>query len=321
MAVSNRFDQAVRQAQGRPLQAATIAVIQANLGRRCDLSCRHCHVEASPLRDELMGPEVMSAIGRLAVALPECRVDLTGGAPELNPHFRPFVAALREAGVPVQVRTNLTVLTLPGQEDTPEFLAAHRVKLVASLPCYLEENVAAQRGMSTFSRSIAALRRLNALGYGTDAGLPVDLVYNPGGPFLPPDQARLEAGYRRELHARHAVVFNRLLVIANMPIGRFLQDLQAKGREGSYRSLLRDSFNPQTLDGLMCRHQLCVDWDGSLADCDFNLALNLPLAAGLPRHIEKLVPEQLPRRAVVTGEHCYACTAGCGSSCGGALVA
>ena len=317
----NRFDQAVRQAQGKPLQAATIAVIQANLGRRCDLSCRHCHVAASPLRDELMGPEVMAAIERLAAALPGCLVDLTGGAPELNPHFRPFVGALRGAKHPVQARTNLTVLSLPGQEDTPEFLAAQQVKLVASLPCYLEANVASQRGTSVFFRSIAALQRLNALGYGTDPGLQLDLVYNPGGPFLPPEQACLEVDYRRELHARHGVVFNRLLAIANMPIGRFLADLQARGREGSYRSLLRDSFNPQTLDGLMCRHQICVDWDGSLADCDFNLALNLPLAAGLPRHIGELVAERLPWRTVATGEHCYACTAGHGSSCGGALVA
>lgn len=317
----NLFDQSVRQAQRGALQAGEVTVIQANLGRRCNLRCRHCHVEASPERNEFMAWPVMSAVQRLAVACPGCLVDLTGGAPELHPDFRRFVASLRQDGVPVQVRTNLTVFEEPEQYSTPEFLARHQVRLVASLPCYLDSNVTAQRGAGVYQRSIAALRRLNLLGYGRCAELPLNLVYNPAGPFLPPDQAALEADYRRELRVRHGIEFSRLLTITNMPMGRFLLELQNKGRAADYRALLCESFNPQTLDGLMCRHQLCVDWDGTLADCDFNLILKLGLAPGLPRHIAEVTPSLLAGRGIVTGEHCFACTAGSGSSCGGALVA
>ena len=274
----NAFDLLVSQARGDVLRGETAATLQANLGLRCNLRCRHCHVAASPDRTEIMGWPVMAAILRLAEALPVGLVDLTGGAPELNPDFRRFVRALCEAGLPVQVRTNLTVFDEPGQEDTPEFLAAHRVRLVASLPCYLDENVDAQRGSRTHARSIAALRRLNALGYGRRAELPLDLVYNPGGPWLPPAQAILEADYRREMKQRHDLDFTRLLTIANVPAGRFLEELQARGKADRYRSLLRESFNPRTLDGLMCRHQICVAWNGVLADCDFNLALGLGVA-------------------------------------------
>ena len=311
----------MKQALGCALQAAEVTVIQANLGRRCNLNCRHCHVEASPRRDESMSWPVMLAIWQLAVSFPGCLVDLTGGSPELNPRFRPFVTALRDAGVPVQVRTNLTVFADQEQSDTPEFLAANQVRLVASLPCYLAENVTSQRGAGVYEGSITALQRLNALGYGRDADLPLNLVYNPGGPFLPPDQVVLEADYRRELRARHGIEFTRLLTITNIPIGRFLQDLQAKGKAAAYLALLQDNFNPQTLTGLMCRHQVCVDWDGTLADCDFNLAMRLRLAPDLPQHVSKLTPEMLRRRVIVTGDHCYACTAGRGSSCDGALVA
>ena len=315
------FDQLVRQVQGDHLRAGGVATIQANLGLRCNLRCRHCHVEASSVRTEIMGWPVMAAILRLAAALPDCLVDLTGGAPELNPDFRRFVTALRQAGLAVQVRTNLTVFDEPGQADTPEFLADHQVRLVASLPCYLDENVTAQRGANVYPRSVAALRRLNLLGYGRRDDLPLNLVYNPGGPFLPPDQEPLEAAYRQELRTRHGIEFTRLLTIANMPMGRFLAELQHSGKAARYRELLRAGFNPQTLDGLMCRHQICVAWDGTLADCDFNLALGLGLAPGLPVRVEQLEPEMLAGRLIVTGEHCFACTAGCGSSCGGALVA
>lgn len=317
----NRFDQSVRQVRGDVLRGGDVAIIQANLGLRCNLHCRHCHVEASPERDELMDWPVMAAVLQLGSALPGCLLDLTGGAPELNPHFRRFVTALREAGHPVQVRTNLTVFDEPGQEDTPEFFARNRVLLVASLPCYLDENVTAQRGPGVYARSIAALRRLNALGYGRRAELPLNLVYNPGGPFLPPDQADLEADYRQAMHVRHGIAFTRLLTITNMPTGRFLQELQVRGKAAGYQLLLQDSFNPQTLDGLMCRHQICVAWDGSLADCDFNLGLGLGMAPALPRQIEQLEPARLRGRPIVTGDHCFACTAGSGSSCGGALVA
>jgi radical SAM/Cys-rich protein len=315
------FDQLVQQEQGDLLRGAEVRVIQANLGLRCNLHCRHCHVEASPERHELMGGPVMSAIVRLASALPGCLVDLTGGAPELHPAFRRFVTMLREAGVAVQVRTNLTVFDEPGQADTPEFLAGQQVRLVASLPCYLNENVTAQRGGGVFPRSLVALRRLNALGYGRRDELPLNLVYNPGGPFLPPEQTTLEADYRRTLRACYGVEFNRLLTIANMPMGRFLQDLSAHGKLDGYRALLRDNFNPLTLPGLMCRHQICVAWDGRLADCDFNLVLGLGLAPGMPQQVEELQPGVLRGRRIVTGEHCFACTAGNGSSCGGALVA
>jgi radical SAM/Cys-rich protein len=316
-----RFDRVVSRAQGDVLRAGDVAVIQANLGLRCNLQCGHCHVEAAPERDELMAWPVMAAVVRLASVLPGCLVDLTGGAPELNPEFRRFVTTLRAAGATVQVRTNLTVFDEPGQADTPEFLAAQQVHLVASLPCYLDENVTAQRGNGVYPRSLVALRRLNGLGYGRRDGLPLNLVFNPGGPFLSPDQALLETDYRRELRARHGIEFHRLLTITNMPIGRFLKDLHACGKAARYQTLLHDSFNPQTLDGLMCRRQVCVAWDGSLADCDFNLALGLSLAPGLPRQIADLTPVMLHGRRIVTGEHCFACTAGCGSSCGGALVA
>ncbi len=227
-----RFDQVVSRAQGDVLRAGEVAVIQANLGLRCNLQCGHCHVEAAPGRDEFMAWPVMAAVVRLAAALPGCLVDLTGGAPELNPEFRRFVTTLRAAGGAVQVRTNLTVFDEPGQTDTPEFLAGQQVRLVASLPCYLDENVTAQRGSGVYPRSIAALRRLNALGYGRREGLPLNLVYNPGGPFLPPEQAALEADYRREMRARHGIEFSRLLTITNVPMGRFLQDLHAQGEGG-----------------------------------------------------------------------------------------
>ncbi len=317
----NSFDDAVRSVQNHELSSAAVNTIQVNLGFVCNLSCRHCHVEATPMRTETMTWETMLSVLRLARALPEARVDLTGGAPELNPHFRPFVDALREQGHAVQVRTNLTVFFEAGQGDTPEFLAERGVSLVASLPCYLDDNVDTQRGSGVYKRSIAALRRLNALGYGQQAELPLNLVYNPGGAFLPPDQAPLEDAYRRQLKDRFGIIFSRLLTITNMPMGRFLNDLQRDGQAEVYKTLLEDSFNQATLEGLMCRHQICVAWDGTLSDCDFNSILGLSLAEGLPSHIDKLDPKNLQGRTIVTGEHCFGCTAGCGSSCGGALVA
>ena len=317
----NNFDQAVRPILGDELKSEVVQTIQVNLGLLCNLSCRHCHVEATPKRTEVMTWQTMQSVLRLAAKLPQARVDLTGGAPELNPFFRQFVDALCEMGIPSQVRTNLTVFFEAGQADTPEFLASRGVQLVASLPCYLDDNVDSQRGRGVYKRSIAALRRLNALGYGRQKGLPLNLVYNPGGAFLPPEQATLEEAYRRKLKEDFGVDFSRLLTITNMPMGRFLNDLQLDGQAENYKSLLEDNFNHGTLDGLMCRHQICVAWNGSLADCDFNSALGLSLERGLPRHIDELDPAQLQGRAIVTGEHCFGCTAGCGSSCSGALVA
>lgn len=317
----NNFDQAVREVLGAGLESAVVQTIQVNLGLVCNLSCRHCHVEASPHRNESMTWETMQSLLRLTEALPEARVDLTGGAPELNPNFRPLLDALLEQGHQVQVRTNLTVFFEAGQGDTPEFLADRGVHLVASLPCYLDDNVDKQRGGGVYKRSVAALRRLNSLGYGRQPRLPLNLVYNPGGAFLPPDQATLEDAYRRELNERFDVEFTRLLTITNMPMGRFLSDLQRDGQAEDYKHLLEDSFNQSTIDGLMCRHQICIAWDGTLSDCDFNSALGLSLAGNLPRHIDQLDPSALEGRPIVTGEHCFGCTAGCGSSCGGALVA
>jgi len=317
----NNFDQAVREVLGAGLESAVVQTIQVNLGLVCNLSCRHCHVEASPHRNESMTWETMQSLLRLTEALPEARVDLTGGAPELNPNFRPLLDALIEQGHQVQVRTNLTVFFEAGQGDTPEFLADRGVHLVASLPCYLDDNVDKQRGGGVYKRSVAALRRLNSLGYGRQPRLPLNLVYNPGGAFLPPDQATLEDAYRRELRERFNVEFTRLLTITNMPMGRFLSDLQRDGQAEDYKHLLEDSFNQSTIDGLMCRHQICIAWDGTLSDCDFNSALGLSLAGNLPRHIDQLDPSALEGRPIVTGEHCFGCTAGCGSSCGGALVA
>jgi len=317
----NNFDQAVREVLGAGLESAVVQTIQVNLGLVCNLSCRHCHVEASPHRNESMTWETMQSLLRLTEALPEARVDLTGGAPELNPNFRPLLDALIEQGHQVQVRSNLAVFFEAGQGDTPEFLADRGVHLVASLPCYLDDNVDKQRGGGVYKRSVAALRRLNSLGYGRQPRLPLNLVYNPGGAFLPPDQATLEDAYRRELRERFDVEFTRLLTITNMPMGRFLSDLHRDGQAEDYKHLLEDSFNQSTIDGLMCRHQICIAWDGTLSDCDFNSALGLSLAGNLPRHIDQLDPSALEGRPIVTGEHCFGCTAGCGSSCGGALVA
>lgn len=317
----NNFDQAVRQVQAGELVSDMVQTIQVNLGLVCNLSCRHCHVEANPRRTEVMSWDTMQSVLRLAEELPQARIDLTGGAPELNPHFKQLVDALISLGRAVQVRTNLTVFFEAGQAETPEFLAERGVHLVASLPCYLDDNVDKQRGSGVHKRSIAALRRLNALGYGRQEHLPLNLVYNPGGAFLPPDQVALEGAYRKELKDRFDVEFTRLLTITNMPMGRFLRDLQRDGEAENYKTLLEDSFNQATLEGLMCRHQICVAWDGSLSDCDFNSVLGFSLAEGLTKHIDEIKPEQLQGRKIVTGEHCFGCTAGCGSSCGGALVA
>ncbi|GAB4262293.1 MAG: arsenosugar biosynthesis radical SAM protein ArsS [Deferrisomatales bacterium] len=316
----NRFEQKIRPLEPEGLHGAEIRLLQVNLGFRCNLKCRHCHVEASADRPEQMTWSTMEHVLAAAAQVGECLVDLTGGAPELNPHFRRLVAALSRAGHPVQVRTNLAVFFEPGMEDLPAFYREHRVAIVASLPCYLEENVRSQRGEGVYERAVEAIRALNRLGYGRDPELALNLVYNPGGPFLPPDQAALESDYRRELGARFGIAFHRLHTITNMPIGRFLADLAAAGRDLAYLELLEASFNPLTLDGLMCRHQVCVGWDGRLYDCDFNLALGLPAGYGAPTRVEAFDPEALAARRIVTGDHCFGCTAGCGSSCGGALV-
>ncbi len=316
----NEFERRVQKTFGEGLHSLGIEILQVNLGLRCNQECSHCHLEASPQRGEAMGWPVLERVLETARALKPSLVDLTGGAPELNPHFRTLLKALRDAGIPVQVRTNLTVLLEREMEDLPVFFREHRVKLVASMPCYLEENVQTQRGKGVYRKSIAAIGRLNALGYGRQPDLPLNLVYNPGGPFLPPPQAGLEIDYRRELGNRFGISFTRLLTITNMPLGRFKRDLCTQNQDRGYFQLLRESFNPKTLPGLMCRNQLSVGWDGTLYDCDFNLALGLPVDHGAPDHIRSFRAADLRSRRIVTGEHCFACTAGAGSSCGGALV-
>lgn len=305
-----------------PLTRARLETLQVNLGYRCNQSCLHCHVNAGPSRQEQMSRATIDDVLAFLDASGVRTLDLTGGAPELNPHFRDLVAQARGLGARVIDRCNLTVLLEPGQEDLAGFLARHGVAIVASLPCYLEENVDAQRGAGVYARSIEALRRLNRLGYGrTDSGLALDLVYNPGGPSLPPPQAGLAAAYRRELAARFGIVFNRLLTIANMPIQRFGSTLVSKGRFRSYVDELKGAHRPENLDGVMCRTLVSVDWRGYVYDCDFNQMLGLPLAVpGRTRvHLRELSAAALTGNRVAVADHCYGCTAGQGSSCSGAL--
>ncbi|MEZ5509198.1 MAG: arsenosugar biosynthesis radical SAM protein ArsS [Gammaproteobacteria bacterium] len=299
-----------------------LAILQVNLGYLCNLSCTHCHVNAGPQRTELMDDATLNDVLRVLETHRMQTLDLTGGAPELHPRFRDLVTAARALDIDVIDRCNLTVLDEPGQETLGEFLAQQRVKVVASLPCYSQKNVDAQRGKGVFERSIAGLQQLNALGYGQpDSGLQLDLVYNPGGAFLPPSQQKLEADYKQRLWDDFGVRFNHLLTLTNMPISRFGAVLLAKGQFDDYMQLLRDNYAPANLDGVMCRTTVSVDWQGNLYDCDFNQMLDLPLASasGSRRKIGDLLTTSLNGEAIVVADHCYGCTAGQGSSCGGAL--
>jgi radical SAM/Cys-rich protein len=316
----NDFEKRVADTKGDGLHSLRIEILQVNLGLKCNQQCVHCHLEASPDRAEIMDWATMQLILEAARSARAQLVDLTGGAPELNPHFCRFVKALRKEKHQVQVRTNLTVLLEPGMEKVPELFQEHKIRLVASMPCYLEENVCAQRGEGVYEKSIEAIKRLNALGYGSNPDLPLNLVYNPGGPFLPPLQSALEEDYRHELGSRFGITFTRLLTITNMPLGRYRMQLHRQNQERNYIDLLRKSFNPKTVEGLMCRHQLSVGWEGTLYDCDFNLALRLPVDHGVPDHIRSFDLTDLTKRRIVTGDHCFGCTAGSGSSCRGALV-
>ena len=274
--VENVFDRMVSKQTGKDLHSDRVEVIQANIGLRCNQCCSHCHVAASPARTEIMQWPVMEKIVEIARGLSCRQVDITGGAPEMNPNLKRFIVALREAGVGAQVRTNFTALLELGNEALPEFFRDHEVQLVGSLPCYSEENVDGQRGAGVYRKSIEVIRQLNNLGYGRDPELKIDLVYNPAGPTLPPEQGKLEADYRQALHQRFGIYFTRLLTITNLPIGRFLAHLREQNKLDDYCDLLYRHFNPATLDGLMCRHQISVGWDGTLYDCDFNLALGSP---------------------------------------------
>jgi len=298
-------------------------VLQINLGYRCNLSCVHCHVNAGPKRTEMMGRETIGQILALADAANIQTLDLTGGAPEMHPDFRYLVRAARDRGIEVIDRCNLTILEEPDYADLAEFLAAQQVSIVASLPCYFEDNVDKQRGKGVFKNSLAALQRLNRLGYGkVGSGLALNLVYNPQDAVLPPDQRQLEQAYQQHLQQHYGIVFNRLFAIANMPIQRFGSILFSQGRFESYLALLKDSFCASNLDNLMCLNTLSIDWQGYVYDCDFNQMLDLPLGAvAKPKvHVSELDLEYLRDAPIATAAHCYGCTAGQGSSCGGALA-
>ena len=316
----NRFEDRINPGEKIGLFSEGIDVIQVNVGLRCNQTCTHCHLGASPHRDEIMGWSTMEKILDLARIVRPEMVDITGGAPELNPCLGKFIIALADKGFEIQVRTNLTAIAEPENRDLMELLKSRRVKLVGSLPCYLEEKVRDQRGEGVYEKSVEAVRQLNRLGYGKEGGLTLNLVYNPGGPFLPGDQRILEEDYRRELGSRFGLTFSNLLTIANMPIGRFLEILEKKDRYEKYMGLLERNFNRDTVPGLMCRRQVSVGWDGHLYDCDFNLALGLTVNHGAPDHIDRWNPESMKTRRIVTGRHCFGCTAGSGSSCGGALT-
>jgi radical SAM/Cys-rich protein len=311
-----------------PFQACGIDVLQVNVGRLCNQTCDHCHVDAGPTRREIMSREIMESCCQVVEKSTIGTVDITGGAPELNPHFRWFVECLRKLRRHVIDRCNLTVLTLPGYRDLPAFLAQHEVEVVASLPCYLEANTDRQRGDGVFHKSIAALQALNAVGYGRSEGhaesrLTLTLVYNPLGPTLPPHQQQLEADYRRELENRYGIVFNRLYTITNMPINRFLVSLLQQGALEAYLEQLHRAFNPATVAGVMCRNTLSVDWQGFLYDCDFNQMLGIGMSNNNPVRIQDLDGDGLLRlatREIRTSRHCFGCTAGAGSSCQGSLV-
>jgi radical SAM/Cys-rich protein len=300
------------------LHRERLTALQVNLGYRCNQSCLHCHVNAGPNRTEEMADATVELIPRVLAARGLSTLDLTGGAPELHPRFRWLVEAARRLGVKVIDRCNLTILSEPGQDNLADFLAGQGVEVVASLPCYLEENVDEQRGKGVFERSIAGLRRLNALGYGRAGGsLNLNLVYNPLGPSLPPSQTGLEAAYKKELNARYDIVFNRLYSLANMPILRFGSTLVSKGQFADYMQLLKSSHNPDNLGQVMCRELVSVDWRGRLYDCDFNQMLGLPLQG--PATLAGLLTHDISGQPIQVADHCYGCTAGQGSSCGGAL--
>ncbi len=296
--------------------------LQVNLGYKCNQTCVHCHVNAGPTRTEMMDRETVSEVIGYIKASGVKTVDITGGAPELNPYFRTLVLAARNLGAHVIDRCNLTVLEQPGQEDTAQFLAASGVEIIASLPCYLESNVDAQRGKGVFDGSIRSLKKLNELGYGKpDSGLALNLVYNPQGPSLPPPQEQLESDYHHHLAEGFGVVFNRLYVLTNMPIQRFGSTLISQGRFDEYLRLLKGAYQAQNLAAVMCRTLISVDWQGYVYDCDFNQMLGLPLRLkGKPRvHVRQLTGADLDGNPIVVKDHCYGCTAGQGSSCGGAL--
>jgi len=304
------------------IKRGDLETLQVNLGYLCNQSCLHCHVNAGPTRKENMRKETVEDVIRFLRDNHIKKLDLTGGAPELNPHFRYLVSEAHKMGVHIIDRCNLTVLHEPGQEDTADFLAQHNVEIVASLPCYLEENVDGQRGDGVFQTSIAAIKLLNISGYGLEGSrLELNLMYNPIGPHLPPAQCQLEQEYKRELKQRYGIVFNNLYTLTNMPIKRFGSTLISKGEFVGYMDLLKGAYQTENLQTVMCRSLISVDWQGYVYDCDFNQMLDLPLTEhGKKNNLRELSVNNLKNRNIMIADHCYGCTAGQGSSCGGALV-
>ncbi len=319
--LTRSFETALDTAGLLPLVATGIDVLQINVGKKCNQTCRHCHVDAGPERTEMMPPDIVDACLRVLAERPIPTLDITGGAPELHPEFRRIVAAGSALGRRVIDRCNLTITRLPNYRWIPGFLAEHRVEITASLPYFQGHQTDAQRGEGVFDESIAALRELNGLGYGrAGSGLVLNLVTNPVGAFLPPDQRAAERDWKRELERRYGIVFDRLYAITNMPISRFLEHLDEKGQAEAYLARLVQGFNAEAAAGVMCRTTLSVGWDGTLYDCDFNQMLDLPVGETLPRHIRDFDAARLAGRAIALGPHCFGCTAGAGSSCGGAVA-
>jgi radical SAM/Cys-rich protein len=308
---------------GKDFNRRGIDVLQVNMGKYCNLACIHCHVESGPSRTEMMSQETVDAVLHFLARTNIPTVDITGGAPELHANFDYIVESAVGLGRHVMDRCNLTVIFEPGKDYLPKFFQRHRVELVCSLPCYSEENVDRQRGKGTFELSIRALQIFNELGYGhSDSGLVLNLVYNPVGPHLPPLQDQLEQDYKRILKEKFGIIFDRLYCLSNMPITRYATHLKLRGEYEQYMELLEDSFNVSTLDQVMCRNLISVGWEGTIYDCDFNQMLDLPIrdAEGKAFNISTLSVDQVQHLAVTVGNHCYACTAGSGSSCGGALL-
>ena len=312
----NRFAEKLSH-HGLNLRRAQLQTLQINVGRKCNQACHHCHVDAAPWRTEMMPSGIARRVGDWIREHRPPVVDITGGAPELSEHFRFLVETARAAGCHVIDRNNLTIIETEAFAWLPEYLAAHEVEVVASLPCYSADNVDAQRGAGVFAKSISALQKLNSVGYGTR--LPLSLVYNPLGATLPPPQAGLEADYKMALRQRYGIEFTRLFTITNQPIARFAEDLRQHGQWDAYLELLANSFNPATVEGLMCRSTISIGWMGEVFDCDFNQMLKMQVRNGQPLYLWDVTPAQLDGREIQTGIHCLACTAGNGSSCTGAL--
>jgi radical SAM/Cys-rich protein len=313
------FDEKLK-AHGLSLRASTVEVLQVNVGKLCNQTCKHCHVDASPTRAEIMPRETIDACLHVLREYNISTLDVTGGAPELNPHFRYLVTEAAQTNAKLMVRHNLTVIFEENQNDLPEFFAANRVEVISSLPYFLQQQTDAQRGAGVFDKSIEALRKLNAVGYGIEGtGLILNLVYNPVGAFLPPAQSAIEADFKRELNQRYDLHFNNLYTITNMPIARYLDWLRRSRNEESYMQKLINAFNPATIEGLMCRNTLSVDWTGRLFDCDFNQMLEIPVTSEVGSKIHDFSPQTFANRQIKTAAHCFGCTAGSGSSCGGAV--